>query len=224
MPMPEGSREFPSATVPETVTRALETLAGKIRRDPACFLSVNPATRKRWRRLLREWMQRDDIPLLIRKSTKRGSEVVHASGRRIVLCDNSPAVWACGLALQGETPSLSTIRSSFAKDVIPVAIALKREERDDARFRCMLRTPNVNTFGWKLCHVEAVGMRNRTPLDQIPITEVRNAFWRFLNPDNYFLLPKSLGGLGEVDAVRRALSDSDATRQRTASGGRSDDI
>lgn len=205
--------EFPIAKVPDTVTQTLERLADQLRRNPTSFQSVNPTTCTHWQQMLREWIGRNDIPLLVRQGrTRRGSEVTHVSGRRIVVCDNSPAVWACGLALNGVTPSLAAIRSGFARDAIPVGLAMTSQEKAQARFRCMLPRTNVNTAGWKLCHVEAVGMRTRKPLEQIPIPQVQDAFWRLLNPDNYFLLPKSLGGLGEVEAIWRALSDSGATQ------------
>ena len=205
--MPRLREDFPRATIPDKVKDVLEKLAITARGHPDCVRFVGKTVRVQWQKLLREWIRQKDIPLLVRHgSNRRGFEVVHESGRRIVMCDNSPAAWACWLAVAGETPTIAKVREWFERDEIPVAFALKSEERNLAKFRCMLRRPNVNTHGWKLCHVEGVGMKNRTPLVQIPIAEVKTAFCRLLDPGNYFLLPKSLGGLGEVEVFVNALT------------------
>ena len=158
-------------------------------------------------RLFRGAGRVDSGPTGVGGSGQRGSEVVHKSGRRIVRCDNSPAVWACWLAVAGETPTIAKVREWFECDKIPVALAVRREEKNLAKFCCTLRQPNLNTRGWKLCHVEDVGMNKRMPpLNQIPIAEVKRAFCRLLDPGNYFLLPKELGGLGEVEVFVKELT------------------
>ena len=91
-----------------------------------------------WQELLRQWTLQKDVPLLVRCPGVRGSEVDHESGRRIVICDNSPAVWACRLAVEGNTPTIAQVREWFERDEIPVAFAIKREEQNDTRFRCTL--------------------------------------------------------------------------------------
>ena len=206
---------FPDAAerVPDEVRNGLEELAITVNGSPRCLRFVDESVRAQWKKLLHEWELEEDIPLLVRKdvaSKRRGSVVFHESGRRLVRCDNSPAQWGCWLAVAGRTPSIAQVRESFARDEIPVAIAFAREERQQAQYRCHLGKYSVNERGWKLCHVEPVGMNVRTPLERIPIAQVQAAFRNLLDPANYFLLAKSLGGLGEVKAFQQGVLRSGA--------------
>ena len=217
--LPDGDRgsagvkpeyAFPDATerVPDEVRNGLERLAITVNSSPRCLRFVEESVRARWQQLLDEWELEEDIPLLVRKgvaSKGRGAVVIHESGRRLVRCDNSPAQWGCWLAVAGRTPSIAQVRESFERDEIPVAMAFAREEREQAQYRCRLGKYSVNERGWKLCHVEPVGMRVRTPLQRIPIEQVHAAFRNLLDPANYFLLAKSLGGLGEVKAFQQGV-------------------
>ena len=200
--------DFPDAAerVPDEVRAGLEELAVTVNRSPHCLRFVEESVRTRWKKLLDEWELAQDIPLLVRKgSGRRGSVVVHESGRELVLCDNSPAQWGCSLAVAGMTPSIAQVRESFERDAIPVAMALGREERKQAQYQCPLREYSVNLHGWKLCHIEPVGMNVRRRLERIPIAKVQAAFRNFLDPANYFLLAKPLGGLGEVKAFQQGV-------------------
>ena len=206
---------FPDAAeqVPDEVRNGLEKLAITVNGSPRCLRFVDESVRAQWKKLLHEWELQEDIPLLVRKdvaSKRRGSVVVHESGRELVRCDNSPAQWGCWLAVAGRTPSVAQVRESFERDEIPVAMAFAREEREQAQYRCQLGKYSVNERGWKLCHVEPVGMNVRTPLERIPIAQVQAAFRNLLDPANYFLLAKSLGGLGEVKAFQQGVLRSGA--------------
>ena len=213
--LPDGDRgstgvkpdyDFPDAAqrVPDEVRDGLKELAISIGGSPGCLRFVEESVRVRWKKLLDEWELAEDIPLLVRKgSGKRGSVVLHESGRELVLCDNSPAQWGCWLAVAGRLLSVAEVRESFKRDEIPVAMVLTRKEREQARYRCSLGEYNVNVHGWKLCHIEPVGMNARKPLEELPITQVQAAFRNFLDPANYFLLAKPLGGLGEVKVFQR---------------------
>ncbi len=213
--LPEGDAgtsgmelDFPDAVerVPDEVRAGLEELAVTVNRSPHCLRFVEESVRTRWKKLLDEWEVAQDIPLLVRKgSGRRGSEVVHESGRKLVLCDNSPAQWGCWLAVGGRTPSVAQVREWFDCDAIPVAMALGAEERKQARYQCPLREYSVNLHGWKLCHIEPVGLNVRGPLDRIPIAKVQAAFRNLLDPANYFLLAKPLSGLGEVRAFQQGV-------------------
>ena len=210
---------FPDAAerVPDEVRNGLEKLATTVNSSPRCLRFVEKSVRSRWQHLLHEWELEEDIPLLVRKASKeRGSVVIHESGRKLVRCDNSPAQWGCWLAVAGRTPSIAQVREWFERDEIPVAMAFEREERKKAQYRCPLGKYSVNERGWKLCHVEPVGMRVRVPLQRIPIEQVHAAFRNLLDPANYFLLAKSLGGLGEVQAFQQGVLRSGAgTDKRT---------
>src|SRR3989442_15389768 len=62
-----------------------------------------------WDQLLSAWID-SDLPLVIRKSGGvRGAEIVHKTGRRLVVSDNSPAQWAFARAFSS-TITLVPIR------------------------------------------------------------------------------------------------------------------
>ncbi|HQG32929.1 MAG TPA: hypothetical protein PLA83_13440 [Deltaproteobacteria bacterium] len=153
-----------------------------------------------WDTVLKEWAHDDSLPLLIRKvSLVRGSEIIHSSGRRIIPADNSPAQWVCHLALMGIVPTITEIREAFLNDNIPVSFAHKKEEKDQRKYHCTLGQYTINKDGWKLCHISAVGLNDRSSLSSIDIQELKKVFFNLLSPSNYFLLPKAWGGLGETD-------------------------
>ena len=160
---------------------------------------IEDKTKTAWNHLLNEWLDDASLPLLIRKSSLvRGSEMIHETGRRIIPTDNSPAQWACNLALRGITPTLSEIRSAFANDRIPVSFAHKKGEKEERKYHCTLGEYTVNKAGWKLCHIAAVGLNGRFPLYSMDIGQLKKAFFDLLSPSNYFLLPLQWGGLGEA--------------------------
>jgi len=160
---------------------------------------IEPQIEHSWSRLLDEWVADKNLPLLVRKSSLvRGSEVIHATGRKIVPCDNAPAQWSCNLAVQGLVPTLAEIKAWFLDDAIPVSFAHKAKEKERRKYHCTLGKFSVNKAGWKLCHIKPVGLNSRTPLNDVGISELRRAFVDLLSPTNYFLLPIQWGGLGEA--------------------------
>jgi hypothetical protein len=160
-----------------------------------------------WSELVSSWANDSTLPLLVRKSSLvRGSELQHVSGRIIVPCDNSPAQWACHLALRGNVPTLEEIRAGFRSDLIPVSFAHKSGEHSLRRFHCTLRKHTVNKAGWKLCHIDPVGLRSRIPLREVPIEVLKRAFFDLLDPKNFFVLPITWGGLGEAPEFIRAFA------------------
>ena len=160
---------------------------------------IKPAVERSWSHLLEAWVAEPELPLLVRKSSMvRGSEVLHASGRKIVPCDNAPAQWACNLAVQGCVPTIEAIKAGFENDTIPVSFAHKATEKERRKYHCTLGKFSVNKAGWKLCHIKSVGLNSRTPLIDIGIDALQLAFINLLSPENYFLLPTQWGGLGEA--------------------------
>lgn len=191
--IPKCPDELP-ATISDLV-RKLGTLWGN---SDACP-QIEDETKTAWDNLLNEWVADTSLPLLIRKSSLvRGSEVVHATGRRIIPTDNSPAQWACNLALQRIIPTISEIRTAFVNDAIPISFAHKKEEKEQRKYHCTLGKYSINKDGWKLCHINAVGLNARSSLSSINIQGLREAFFDLLSPSNYFLLPIKWGGLGEA--------------------------
>lgn len=51
---------------------------------------------------------------------------------------------------------------------------------------------------WKLCHIEPVGLNSRKKINDLDINEIIKYFKRYANPMNMFILPKEIGGLGEI--------------------------
>ncbi len=114
------------------------------------------------------------------------------------MTDNSPAQWACHLALGSRVPSLSDIRDGFEKDTIPIAFAHKKEEKERRRYHKNLGAHSINKAGWKLCHIVPVGLNKHVLLAEIDVSDLKKAFVDLMSPSNYFLLPIKWGGLGEV--------------------------
>lgn len=167
--------------------------------SPSCP-RIAKTTVRAWDTLLASWRDNPSLPLLVRKASGavRGSELIHASGRPIVPTDNSPAQWACSLALRGIVPTIEEVRAAFVSDTLPVAFAHKSHEKDRRRYHCTLGKHGINKAGWKLCHIQPVGLRGRGAITDFPIDDLKIAFYRLLSPSNYFLLPLAWGGLGEV--------------------------
>ena len=161
-----------------------------------------------WSELLTAWGDTDDLPLFVRKhSNNRGSVVSHSSGRSLVPCDNSPAHWAYVMASNGECPSLQDIRALLAKDAIPVAMIQKTVEKPTAKYHCTLtRKFNVNEYGWKLAHIQNVGLNNRTHISALPLDRLTAQFLSLMSPANMFVVPLAWAGIAEIKAVIQAVA------------------
>lgn len=152
-----------------------------------------------WDGLMTDWIK-SDLPLVIRKGGGiRGSEVEHESGRKVVVADNSPAQWAFSQAMRGQSFDVSGVRRLLDSDEIPFTFATKTEEKARMRYKRTLRAAdNVNKRGWKLCHVDPVGLSTKAPLSSIRIETLAEHSRRLLSPSNQFVVPLAWGGLGEV--------------------------
>jgi hypothetical protein len=162
----------------------------------------------KWSSLLETWIASQDLPLLIRKSSEsRGTEILHCSGRSLIPTDNSPAQWVFSLALKEECPSIEEIRGLYKADQIPIAMALKKVEKERAKYKCPLTAcVNLNRLGWKLAHIRPIGLKHHKPLAETPLEDILTHFHYFLSPSNLFVVPLSIGGLGELDQVTRAIA------------------
>jgi hypothetical protein len=165
-------------------------------------------TLAKWGKLIDAWAKADDLPLFIRKhSNNRGTALPHNSGRLLVPTDNSPAHWAYVVASSGECPSLDEIRALLAKDLVPIAMIQKGVEKPNAKYHCPLRKEfDVNGFGWKLAHIEAVGLNTRTSLTELPMERLLAHFRSLVSPANMFVVPLEWSGLAEVQSVIKAVA------------------
>ena len=160
---------------------------------------VQPEVAHAWDALLHEWIHTPALPLFVRKdSARRGPAPTHPSGRTLVPCDNSPAVWAFTLALEGNCPTLAEVAALAANGEIPVEFT--RLGRFEAFYKA----------GWKLAHVDGVGLRTRTPLEAVPLDTLKEHLRRLLSPSNHFAVPKVWAGLGEIPEVIEVIHTCDA--------------
>ncbi|KWT67026.1 hypothetical protein APY03_7134 [Variovorax sp. WDL1] len=169
--------------------------------------SPTPGVLQLWSRLVQQWADAPDVPLLVRKHRgDRGTIIPHATGRTIIPSDNSAAHWAFSLAAAGICPSLAEVRDLFAEDKIPVVMIQKAQEKQCASHHCRLVSEHdVTEKGWKLAHIEPVGVNTRTPLACIPLETLKSKFINLVSPANMFVIPRDWGGLAESPAVIDAV-------------------
>jgi hypothetical protein len=175
---------------------------------PRVALSV----KRHWADLVNQWADDPTIPLFVRKaSAGRGRTLTHVSGRCLIPGDNSPAVWAFTNALQGQCPTIKQVREALSARKIPV------------EFTRLGGYGELNKAGWKLAHMQPVGLKVRRPLEELPLTTLRKHFDNFLSPANMFVVPKAWPCLGEMPAVIEAIENEDRngmTARRLIAAGR----
>lgn len=193
-------------TLPPDLTEPLRILAAawaesELRPRPA------PDVVKHWDELVQAWAADPALPLFIRKSSdNRGSLLRHVTGRQIAPVDNSPAVWAFACALRGEKPMLDEVAAAIQSNRVPVAMVLKAVERAQASLTCTLRAEhNLNTAGWKLAHIEPVGLRMTRAVEDIELARVQSHHRLLMSPSNMFLVPREWAGLGELPEVQEVF-------------------
>jgi hypothetical protein len=197
--------------MPTTIPRAPDEVPPSIRNglvvaarawfDDPIRPRIAPDMLAAWDELLESWSADPTLPLLIRKARdNRGHALVHgSSGRTLVPTDNSPAHWSIALALCGACPSIQEVRDLFGSDRVPVAMVIKATEKLAARYRCT-RTATIgpNQMGWKVAHIEDVGLGYTDVITAIQLPDLQAHFCRFLSPRNMFLVPKAYAGVAET--------------------------
>ena len=172
---------------------------------------ILPEVSDGWTALLQNWLRDDSLPILVRSSKGApGSVIIHPAGAQIVPTDNSPASWAFTLAEKAKVPTLDEIKYWFNADQIPVAMAIKRKDKPVTKYFCNLATvrDNPNNRGWKVAHIEPVGLRQRGELEAMRLEDLKAQFLRFLSPINMFVVPKKWAGFSEIDEVTEAFKTS----------------
>jgi hypothetical protein len=164
-----------------------------------------------WETIIEQWIAARDLPLFVRRwgrEEARGQIVKHSSGREVVPSDNSLAHWVFVSAFDNDRPTLADIRQLIERRELPVALALRASERVGCEFKGgkNLRA-SPRELGWRVCHKEPVGLRQPGRLAELPIGTLEAHFRRFLSPSNMFLVPKLLGGLGELPQMIAAMKD-----------------
>lgn len=153
-----------------------------------------------WNNLISEWAKDESMPLIIRKGSCRGQEFTHPSGRKVIISDNTFALWEYRNVLDGKTYSLMELKNKLNNNEIPIVYALTKEEKKKAKYTKTLGKDALSDTDtkWKLCHIEPVGMNSRKNIEDLDINEIIKYFKRYANPMNMFILPKEIGGLGEI--------------------------
>lgn len=192
--------------LPQDIVALIEQF-GRAWADSPLRPRPSPAVMAQWSALLEAWVEDDGLPLFVRKhSGNRGSVVPHATGRALVPCDNSPAQWAFVMATAGECPTLQDIRSMLAEDAIPVAMIQRAAERASPKQRCTLsRQFSVNHHGWKLAHIQQIGLNERTSIAELPMERLVSHFRALMSPSNMFVVPLAWAGMAEVEPVIQAI-------------------
>lgn len=167
-------------------------------------LDVRPSISsvKHWDRLIEEWALDETLPLYIRKSGasyKRGSEILHSSGRILIPADNGPAHWSLSMCVNENLIETKDLKELIKKDQIPIAFVLSAVESSSKykQTKHLIDTPNKKD--WKIAHIESVGLKSRNKLENTDIEVLQEHFKKFMSPSNMFLFPKHYAGLAELD-------------------------
>ena len=185
-------------TLPQNILKEIEAI-GKLWKQSDINPKFSINVLDEWSKLITNWKDDDKMPLIIRKSGEiRGQEIIHNNGRAIIISDNSPAQWVCYNVLSGITYNKEQIIDLLKNDKIPISFAIKAKEKDKIKYKCILGKYSINKFGWKLCHIEDVGLKSSRQINEIDIVTLEKKFFLLMNPKNFFLVPKAIGGIGEI--------------------------
>jgi len=116
----------------------------------------------------------------------------------LIKVDNSPAQWAFSMACDNKTPILKDLVTDLNNGNIPIAMVLSKS----AVYRGSITNSiyNVNKQGWKLAHIDHVGLYTRQPVEDISINKLIEHHKKLLSPSNMFVVPKEYGEIAEIDA------------------------
>jgi len=207
---------IPPASIDPRLHEQLEAIAAAWH-DSQARPRVTQKVSDHWDRLIRDWVEDRSLPLLVRRTKKRGVEQRHGSRRFIVHVDNSPAHWTLGSALLGRMPSLAEVLADLEHGELPVTFVLSLEDkRKSPKYTGTLGKsaagPLLNKARWKVCHIDPVGLGGRKPTSSYSMAELVEVSTRLLSPSNMFLVPNSHSGLGELPEVIDYFRQKRATR------------
>jgi len=206
---------LPDSSMPDEISQALRRI-GAIWAASPVRPRIGFDVKKHWDALVEQWAA-SDLPLIVRRSGVRGNPIRHASGRTIILADNSPSQWAFTKAYDGAEFSVEDIRGLLAAERMPFAMVLKGEEKQKSAFKCTLdRLDAVNTYRWKLCHIHEVGLKSRVPTAELPLERLIRHFCLLLRPSNHFLVPMAWSGVGEVPEVIAEIAQFESAQDLTS--------
>lgn len=158
---------------------------------------INTEILDSWDRVIDEWIADNDMPLIIRKDAKyKGQLFTHPSGRKIIVSDNTFAIWVYGRVMDNKTYTLNQLKTMLLNNEIPMVYMQTKEIKKKGQY-----TKPLGAFSlpdWKVCHIEQVGFNTSKTIEELSIDEIKEHFKRFADPYNIFVLPKEIGDLGEI--------------------------
>ena len=158
---------------------------------------INIDVLQNWEHVIDEWIADKNMPLIIRKDTKkRGQSFIHPSGREIIVSDNTFAIWVYYCVMNGKTHTLSQIKEMLACNEIPMVFMHSKDIPKNAKYTRPLGAYSLPE--WKLCHIEPVGFNSNKSIEELEIIDIQEHFKKYANPCNMFVLPKEIGDLGEI--------------------------
>lgn len=66
---------------------------GRLWKSSENHMNVSIDVLNSWDTLISEWAEDESMPLIIRKGSSRGQEFTHPSGRKVIISDNTFAIW-----------------------------------------------------------------------------------------------------------------------------------
>lgn len=183
--------------VGEEIRKKIKEL-GTLWRNSPNNPQINVEVLDNWNNLIEEWIADKDMPLIIRKETnKRGQSFVHPCGREIIISDNTVAIWVYSNVLKGKSYTLAQIKELLSRNELPMVYMSTKEIQANAKYNKPLGSYALSD--WKLCHIQPVGFNTNTSAEDLEISDIEDHFRKYVTPSNMFVLPKSIGSLGEID-------------------------
>jgi hypothetical protein len=199
--------------LPDDILKAAQNLAAAYWNSPI-RPQLSDEVIKHWDTLIDAWADDETLPLFIRKqSADIGSILQHGTSlRSLAPCDNSPAHWAMITAFsKGTRIGLADIKATVAKHGIPVTMAMSKADIAASAMKGVLakiKGTNASDYGWKVDHIDEVGLKQRRRIQEMAISDLKSHFKRLMKPSNIVLVPSALKGLGDMPAFIRYIKQS----------------
>lgn len=158
---------------------------------------IAPQVLNHWDELVTWWIYDSDVVLPVRwgAGAHRGS-TAEIDARQMVFVDNSPPQWLFARACEGWSPDSQELAEAVNAEM-PVAQVFNAAEKAAASMtRRLGQGPSTSKLGLRLHHIDPVAL-GRAPQD-CTLEQIQAAAARLLTPRNMFVLPGTIGGLGEI--------------------------
>ena len=171
------------------------------------------AVARAWDQVVDEWAD-SKLPIPVRGTGWPRGTLRTVETRKVLSVDNAAAHWIFTLALKAETRTFEQIQQGWDTRSLGLTGMLTQDESANAKEKGYKtegpRDNSVTAAGWKVCHIDPVGLgANKKKLTDAVCVD---AFRKLMKPSNMFLVPKQIGGMGEIPYVleyfrtRRAAS------------------